>query len=178
MNRKAISAVCGAVFLGAVGGTLGAVALRVDAAPAHAAVQPGEMGQMLINAMLAVEGCLGAEAAQTQSGKSVIFGWFENKAAARRWYDSQMHQGVMRMAMPGVGQDPEREPMAGVPDDVPLMAIASLTMSDMPRIEGVRLPISAISIELYTPLTGGVYINERFSPEGLKVEGMRALGAP
>ena len=178
MNRHEAMKFASLLSVGVLAGAFGAGALRPASSSAHAAAQPAEMGQMLVQGLLATEGCLGVELAQTQSGKNVIFAWFENKAAARRWYDSQAHQGVMRAAMPGFVPGPDHEPMAGVPDDVPVLAVASLRFSDRPMIEGARIPISEIAIELYTPLNGGVFLNGRFAPESLKIEGMNNAGAP
>jgi hypothetical protein len=37
---------------------------------------------------------LGIETAKTEGGKQVIFAWFEDKKAARKWYYSNTHQAV------------------------------------------------------------------------------------
>lgn len=101
----------------------------------------------------ATPGCLGVETAMTQSGKMVIFAWFEKAALA--WYYSQTHQALMKMM--GGGPSRPRGPMADVPDDGrPIMAIASVTLSrPQDGIPQTRLPpVSQIAIELYPPLTG------------------------
>ena len=78
---------------------------------------------MLPEMVKATPGCLGVETAMTESGKMVIFAWFENKKAALAWYYSQAHQALMKMA--GGGPPRPRGPMADVPDDGrPIMAIA------------------------------------------------------
>ena len=65
-----------------------------------------------------------------------------------------------------------------MPDDIgPIMAIAAITFSDEAEFEATQLPISQISIELYAPITGGVYLGGRFAPESFAVEGMRDLTA-
>ena len=125
----------------------------------------------LVSGLKAVPGCLGVETARTASGKNVIFAWFEDKKAVLRWYYSDMHQGAMKMLLADRKPDP---PLQGVPDDIgPILAIASLTMSDKPQLEGVSMPISQISIELYRPVTGGIFLGSRFAPASLKVPGMR-----
>ena len=53
------------------------------------------------------------------------------------------------------------------------MAIASLTEADASAFAETGLPISQIAIELYTPLTGGLYLGGRFAPESLKVKRMK-----
>ncbi len=125
----------------------------------------------LVPALKAVPGCLGVETARTSSGKRVIFAWFEDKKAVLRWYYSDTHQGVMNSVFPN---RPRREPLEGVPDDIgPILAIASITMADKPQFEGVSMPLSQISIELYKPVAGGLFLGSRFAPESLKVPGMR-----
>ena len=49
-------------------------------------------------ALEAIPGCLGAEAARTESGKEVA--WFEDKRSVLRWYHSPIHQRTMRGAFP------------------------------------------------------------------------------
>jgi hypothetical protein len=124
-------------------------------------------------------GCLGVETAMTQSGKMVIFAWFENKTAALAWYYSQAHQALMKMA--GGGAPRPRGPMADVPDDGrPIMAIASVTLS-RPQ-EGIPQtglpPVSQIAIELYAPLPGGLAAGGRFAPASVTVPGLLATSDP
>jgi hypothetical protein len=127
----------------------------------------------LIGGLKKTKGCLGVEAAQTMSGKNVIFAWFESKAAALEWYHSDAHQKAMHMATPDPNQE-FGEPLKGVPDDVgPIMAIASLTFAKEPKFTSLNLPVSQISIELYKPITGGIFLGGRFAPEGLRVHGMK-----
>ncbi len=124
----------------------------------------------LVSGLKAVEGVLGVETAQTPSGKQVIFAWFEDMAAAVRWYYSEMHRGVQDAFFP---DRPPHVPLENVPDDVgPIMAIASITMADSAHFAETSLPISQIAIELYKPLPGGLSFGGRFAPEGVKVDGM------
>jgi hypothetical protein len=121
----------------------------------------------------ATPGCLGVETAMTQSGKMVIFAWFENKKAALAWYYSQTHQALMKMM--GGGPSRPRGPLADVPDDGrPIMAIASVTLS-RPQ-EGIPQtglpPVSQIAIELYAPLPGGLAAGGRFAPAAVNVPGL------
>ncbi len=127
----------------------------------------------LVGGLKSVEGVLGVETAQTSSGKQVIFAWFEDKAAAVRWYYSAMHRGVQDAFFP---DRPPHVPLENVPDDVgPIMAIASITMADSAHFAMTSLPISQIAIELYKPLPGGLFLGSRFAPEGVKVDGMRMV---
>jgi len=133
----------------------------------------------LVAALKASPGCLGVETARTTTGKNVLFAWFENKEAVRTWYYSAVHQGVVRMATGRPESQKPPEPMVGVPENVgPIMAIASITPSDTGGVKGFHLPISQISIELYTPVTGGIFIGSRFAPEGLKVPGIKDYTPP
>ena len=47
----------------------------------------------LVGALKATPGVFGVETARTQSGKQVIFAWFENKKAALTWY-IQRHASI------------------------------------------------------------------------------------
>lgn len=136
--------------------------------------QESEAGDMefpdLVAGLTGTPGCLGVETARTDSGKNVIFAWFKDKASVLKWYNSDMHQGVQDRFFP---DRPHRMPLENVPADVgPIMAIASITFADKAQFEKTKLPISQIAIELYTPLTGGLFLGSRFAPEGLKVGGM------
>ncbi len=127
----------------------------------------------LVAGLKGTPGCLGVETARTSSGKNVIFAWFENKKAVLSWYYSEAHQKAMKMGFTDASYKPS-EPLVGVPDNSgPIMAIASLTISDKPKVEGSPMPISQIAIELYQPLTGGIFFGGRFAPEKMKVPNMR-----
>jgi len=137
----------------------------------------GGMGEMLIRGLLETEGCLGADAAQLRSGKNVIMAWFEDADAARRWYHHPTHQRMLFLAG---GVDPDRKPLEHVPDNTPVLVMASLTLSrDGSSIsKTIPVPITQISIELYTPLPGGAMINGRLAPEGFPIPHMRNMTAP
>ena len=125
----------------------------------------------LIGMLKATPGVLGVDAARTMSGKQVIFAWFENKQAVLTWYYSEGHQKLMRTMSPGGASG--RKPLADVPDNSgPILAIASLTMTDKPQIAGVSMPVSQIAIELYAPLPGGLAAGGRFAPATVKVPGL------
>jgi heme-degrading monooxygenase HmoA len=124
----------------------------------------------LVGPLKATPGCLGVETARTASGKMVIFAWFEDKKAVLRWYNSEIHQELMKMGGP---PDPSHVPLAGIADaGGPILAVASLTMSNQPP-KGFPMPVSQIAIELYQPLPGGVFVGGRFAPNSVKVPGMR-----
>jgi hypothetical protein len=124
----------------------------------------------LIDMLKATPGVLGVEAAQTMSGKQVIFAWFENKQAVLAWYYSDAHEKLMRMS-----PAPRRPggPLAGVPDDGrPVLAIASITIPAPPADGDLMAARTQIAIELYAPLPGGLAAGGRFAPSTVKVPGM------
>ena len=125
----------------------------------------------LVGMLKATPGCLGVDAARTLSGKQVIFAWFENKKALLNWYYSPGHQQLIKSF--ASGGNPGRTPLADIADDSgPILAIASLTLSDKPQVSGVQLPVSQIAIELYAPLPGGLSSGGRFAPGTVKVKGL------
>lgn len=127
----------------------------------------GELFPGLITALKESPGCLGIEIAKTQSGKAVIFAWFENKKALLAFYYSDTHKDLMKKFFPEMKRD--EKPLANVSDDGgPIMTIASLTPNDKPTKENPS-PFKQIAIELYQPLTGGLSIGGKFAPENLKV---------
>jgi hypothetical protein len=174
MNARALAL---AVTAGAL--TVGAIVFAQPQGPSQPQTrQPGAapdinaLSTKLVDGLKATPGCLGVEQATTKTGKAVIFAWFEDKAAALAWYESPTHQGVMNSFFPG--RPTEGEPMKDVPDDVPILTIASLKVTGQP-LPGTNAPISEISIELYSPLPAGIRVNGGFAPEGLKVEGRKDI---
>lgn len=127
----------------------------------------------LVGGLKATPGCLGVELARTQGGKNLIFAWFEDKKAVLKWYYSETHQQVLDQFSDRDDEHEQFKPLEGIEGDFgPIMAIASLTMADKPSFEGLRLPVSQIAIELYTPIKGGLFLGGRFAPEGVKVDRM------
>src|SRR5437879_2400441 len=100
----------------------------------------------LRGALEAIPGCLGTESARTESGKEVIFAWFEDKRAVLRWYHSPIHQRTMRGAFPDF--EP-KVPLKDVPaDDGQILASASLKFTEQTSGEGIPLAMSQIAIEM------------------------------
>lgn len=128
-----------------------------------------DLGRMLARTIASVEGCYGVELAQTESRKSVIMAWFEDKAAVLRWYEHPMH----RRLRAGAGED-EWTPLEHVPDEAKnLLVIATVTFSEGERLPGFPMPISQISIETYQAMPTGISINGRLSPSEMKVPHMQ-----
>lgn len=158
---------------------LGAVVLLTAAifTPAIIAAQapaPPPAGGIpdLIGPLKATPGVIGVDAAQTMSGKQVIFAWFENKQAVLNWYNSDVHRRLMNGFSSG-GRRPDG-PLAGITDDSgPILAIASITI-DMAKAKAGDLKgaTSQIAIELYAPLPGGLAAGGRFAPAAMKVPGL------
>jgi len=128
----------------------------------------------LAGAVKATPGCLGVETANTESGKEVIFAWFEDKKAALAWYYSPTHQDLMTNFFPGGGAS--GKPLASVPEGSgPIMVIASVTPNEKPT-EQDPSPFKQIAIELYQPLGGGLAIGGRFAPVQMEVPDPRKTG--
>ena len=136
------------------------------------AAQPGkappvnmeDMGAKMIEAIKGTEGCLGVSTGQLSENRNAIFAFFENKEAAMRWYNHPMHTQLRGMM--GEGAVPEDHvPMKDVPDGVPILAVAALSFAGEPAMPGSQIPFSAISIELYAPVSGGLRINGGFAPD-------------
>jgi hypothetical protein len=129
----------------------------------------------LVGALKATPGCIGVETAMTQTGKRVIFAWFEDKKAVLNWYYSETHQAAMKQFFPTFSA---HTPLTGVPDGVPVLAVASLTMAERAPSAATSLAISQIAIELYSPLPGGLALGGRFAPAALPVPGLRDVTMP
>ena len=153
-----------------------AAAQQNSAPPARAqqppATQPGkappghaqDMGARMIEAIKSVEGCLGVTTGDLSENRNAIFAFFENKEAAMRWYNHPMHQQLRGMM--GEGAAPAGHvPMKDVPDGVPVLAVAAISFAGEPAMPGSQIPFSSISIELYTPASGGLRINGGFAPD-------------
>jgi hypothetical protein len=140
-----------------------AVLAAPSARPAEPQPEPPgkELFPGLIEALKASPGCLGVETARTHSGKAVVFVWFADKKAATAWYNSDTHRKFMREFFPD--RPPSRAPMAGVPDEGPLMMVASVTPNPRPTKDNPS-PFKQIAIEIYQPVTGGIAIGGRFAP--------------
>ena len=119
----ALVAVCGAALAFGGMGLQKSASASQPARPAEPGGAPEEppgldqMGQQLVAGLRSVEGCLGVDTGNFQSGKNTIVAWFENKAAVERWYNHPTH---VRM-IGAVGSRPEdRTPLEHVDDpDIP-----------------------------------------------------------
>jgi hypothetical protein len=121
----------------------------------------------LIGALKSSPGCLGVETARTDSGKAVVFAWFEDKKAVEKFYYSDVHQKLMKQFFPDT--DEGHKPLAHVPDDSgPIMLVASVTFNDKPTKDDPS-PFKQIAIEVYQPLKGGISIGGSFAPKAMKV---------
>jgi quinol monooxygenase YgiN len=173
MNTHSFGRTLGLLGVVALVGTAAALSRSQDRPDSPPKAPPEALIQMpdLVSGLRKTPGCLGVDAARTMSGKNTIFAWFQDKKAVLAWYHSEMHQQAMDAFM---DQGEPRAPMTHIDDDSgPIMVIASITPADAPVLEGVRLPVSAISIELYAPLPGGAYVGGRFAPQAIEVPHMR-----
>lgn len=128
------------------------------------------VGPRLVQGLKDTPGCLGVELANTQSGKNVIFAWFENKKAVMAWYRSEVHQTVMFRMFGGPTND--RVPLEQISEDSgPIMCIASIVHADPQQVKEGGMPFKEISIELYSPMPAGIRLNGGFTPREVKVPG-------
>jgi len=169
-NRNIASGlVCAA--LTCTGAYFGSVALGQNGADR----QGPPDGSQLIRGLMQTSGCLGVESGQMQSGKRSILAWFEDKDAVIRWYKSDVHQRAMSFFVDEGKGYGNSEPLAHVPDGTgPIMVIASLRPAVQNTVEDARgMNIDMISIELYQPLPGGAFVNDRLAPESFEVPHMK-----
>jgi hypothetical protein len=104
----------------------------------------------------------------------VIFAWFEDKKAIVTWYKSDFHQRAMKSVFPN--QNFNREPLPDMAEGSgPILALVTLRPSNGPSTSALPMPMQTIGIELYTPLPGGVAVGGRFSPETVKIPGLRRV---
>lgn len=143
--------------------------------------QPGQpaqggpnFGEILLKGLKESKGCLKVITADTSEGTNTIIAWFENKQAAVDWYYSPTHKRFMEMA--GSSSDTKR-PLAHVKDEkAPVMVMASIKFGGEKVLPG-PMPISQISIELYTPLDAGASVNGRLMPDEIKLEHFNSIDA-
>ena len=141
--------------------------------PALAQTPSGGGFPNVLGALKSAPGCLGVETGQTSSGRRVIFAWFESKKALVDWYHSDAHQRAMKSVFPN--QTFDRQPLPDLAEDSgPILTIVSVKFADPPKTDGSP-SITAIGIELYGPLPGGVAVGGRFAPDAVKVRGLREI---
>lgn len=106
-----------------------------------------------VKALRASPGCLGVEFSQTGSGKRVISAMFKDKASLVLWYGSEIHQNLVGKV--GFYRQHEHIAGAGIPGDAgPILVIA--TMTPVAAADGVPPGTVLLSVELFSPLPGGV----------------------
>jgi hypothetical protein len=163
VSRRLAAAFCGFSFL-----------LLLAVAPWQAAPRKNPLDS-LEKGLLDIDGCLGVKNVSSADGQSAIFAWFRDLEACLDWYYHEAHQGAIRML---ISEDlsPQSEPLEHLDDDCgPILAIASITPARNATVPGVDLPIQQISIELYTPLPGGISVGGRFAPATLEIPHHRDL---
>src|SRR5436190_15765393 len=93
---------------------VGALAAHTTGEPPQPTQPPGKGFPNLVEDIKATPGCLGVEVARTDSGKQVIFAWFEDRKALLKWVNGKAHQKLMKQGFPD--QD-FGEPLKDIPDD-------------------------------------------------------------
>lgn len=120
-----------------------------------------------------VPGCLGARSLE-KDGVQMSFVWFEDREAVISWCESQKHMRtadtILKMADPELEM---REPLAAAPDEQgPFLVIMTLK-TNADREAG--FPLEQLSMEIYKPVDGGMFLGDRFAPKELKVKGLREI---
>jgi len=127
---------------------------------------PSDIGSMLIDGLNSVDGCEGVRIAEFEGGQSSILAWFRDRDALSEWYYHPVHQRFTFGNRPKQGPG---SPMYHVPEDVPVLVIASIT----PKADAQNpLDVDQISIEMFTPLPGGAMLGGRMTPMSIHVPHM------
>lgn len=121
-----------------------------------------------------VPGCLGAKSME-QDGTQVSFVWFKDREAVINWCKDQKHmrtaETILNLANPDLKM---REPMAAAKNEEgPFLVIMTLKRNENGGAGG--FPLEQLSMEIYKPVNGGMFIGDRFAPKELNVDGMREI---
>lgn len=120
-----------------------------------------------------VPGCLGARSME-KDGVQISFVWFEDRESLIGWCKSRKHMATATQIMKMAGDGLEmREPLSSAPDEEgPFLVIMTLKPKKNPN-QG--FPLEQLSMEIYKPVDGGMFIGKRFAPEKLEVTGIREI---
>lgn len=155
-----------------------AAALAAIAAPVTAQPLPDAHEQAitasarLVAAIESVEGCLGVHTARSHDGSELIMAWFEDRAAVLRWYDHSYHRQLLRDA----GRPEDGVAAEHFGNDVgPILVIASVAYPARRGALDASMfddPVAGrperFSVEYYTPLPGGAFMERPFAPNAVK----------
>lgn len=159
-----------ALLAAAAAGAGAVIATTTSAQPEQLDIE--RMGRIMVQSLLEAPGNLGVETALTSSGQHVIFAWFEDREALLAWHEGPTHQRTMDHFFP---RRPPHQPLEHIPDGAgPILTIASIKPVAEP-LPGMRIPVSEMSIEMYTPLPGGVRLNAGFTPGTVPIDGMQEI---
>ncbi len=124
----------------------------------------GEFIGQLMAAAAQTPGFLGADVAQTQTGKGVIFVWFKNKDAVLAFYNNPVHQEAITRSG---AERSYGKPMEGISnEDGPIMVVASAKPGKPDPAHPDVEPKVELAIEMYAALPGGVRLGGGgFAPE-------------
>ena len=122
-----------------------------------------------------VAGCLGARSMEVD-GVQISFVWFEDREAIVDWCNSPKHTSMANRMLEIADPDLKmREPLEAAPDETgPFLVI--MTAKPKKDMDGT-FPLEQLSMEVYKPVNGGMFIGNRFAPEKLKVQGLREIKA-
>lgn len=159
-----------------LGGLVTAAVAAVQAGPTREEAARVVDRLNLEPALRAAEGVLGVRAMRWEDeNREALFAWFEDREALLNWYLSSEHlDAVDAILTHSLG---DSEPLAHLPEDSgPLLVIFYIAARPgTPPPEGLTLPLSAFSIEIYTPAAGGVTLVDGFAPARFKIPHHRRL---
>jgi len=132
----------------------------------------------LAAALQATPGVLGVETAIAPDGRKLWFAWFNDKQAIWNWYYDSDHMRTMggvltrkEMTEDAFARRTIEGPLARVPDDAgPILVVTAVGFENIPAGDGER--VATMSIELYTPVEGGMFMGRRWAPEAAAPEAM------
>ncbi|WP_299326769.1 antibiotic biosynthesis monooxygenase [Parasphingopyxis sp.] len=126
----------------------------------------------LVAAIESVDGCLGVHTARSHDGSELILAWFEDRAAVLRWYDHSYHRQLLRDA----GRPEDGIAAEHFGNEVgPILVIASVAYPARRGALDASMfddPVAGrperFSVEYYTPLPGGAFMERPFAPNAVK----------
>lgn len=119
-----------------------------------------------------IPGCLDIKTGRlgNRGEQQSIFAWFKDKKSVQAWYDSPMHVAAMKKFFPTFPTG--GKVLAKYKDsDGPFLVVASVTPGDKPVHPDSPLHLGQISIEMYSPLSGGLALGGAFGPKSLGEHG-------
>lgn len=115
-------------------------------------------------------GCQGVRKLETSDGVKIYFSWFKNKEAALTWYNHRFHLSAMALVAQSFPGQTIHKPLRHVKDtDAPILVVTTMKHKDRAKTKPGEFPFVQLSMELYTPLPGGMTLGGRFAPTAVEI---------